>query len=118
MAFLHIVIGILVGVPAVAISSVLVLTIYCRRRHQKEPLNSEPKHSVDQPKETSGCTPSAPTSNPAYGVNCDFLNNYEMPENVNSQSLESHVYPPLVPTRPNNLEDSRNSERAKISRIP
>ncbi|KAK2155407.1 hypothetical protein LSH36_241g04026 [Paralvinella palmiformis] len=106
---MYIAVGVMAGVAVVAIISVVVLAMYCRRHHQKDPLKSEPKHSVDQPKETPGCTPSAPTSNPAYGVNCDFLNNYEMPENVNSQSLEPHVYPPLVPPRPSNQEDSRHS---------
>ena len=106
---MYIAVGVMAGVAVVAIISVVVLAMYCRRHHQKDPLKSEPKHSVDQPKETPGCTSSAPTSNPAYGVNCDFLNNYEMPENVNSQSLEPHVYPPLVPPRPSNQEDSRHS---------
>ena len=97
------------GVIVVAIISVVVLVMYCRRRHQKDPLQSQPKHGVDQSKDRPDCTPSAPTPNPAYGVNCDFLNNYEIPQNIKSQSLESHGYHPLVPPRPNNPEDSRIS---------
>ena len=106
---MHISIGVVAGIAVVAITSVIVLAIYCRRRHQKDPLKSEPKQAVDQAKKTPGCTPSAPKSNPAFRVDCDFPNNYEMPAKVNSQSVESHVYRPLVPPRPNNPEDSRNS---------
>ena len=97
------------ALAVVAVVAIIVAVVFagCRSCNKRPSLHTAISHNDSGPLTSDLPTPTSP--NPAYGINCDFLNTYDSLKSLCGDRTSSHGYQPPIPDRPNDRSSRPNT---------